>query len=98
MVSLGEMAIMPPTFYRLFGKVLGIENSCHLSIDTAKRIIITIRRHSISTLHSILVTAESHRCLAHVAVGTPQKIVGCHPLVGCAMVVEIVNNYLMQTI
>ena len=69
-------------FYGLFVKMLLIENHGHLPMDAAHRIEVAVFGQRVGALHSVLVTAQSHRCLTHVVIGTPQQVVGGHPLVG----------------
>ena len=70
----------------------------HLAIDGHEAPVVTVGREGVGTVNGILIALQGLRGLAHVAVGTAQKIVGTHLLVGGAVVVVVVGSLKQQRV
>jgi len=66
--------------------------SCHLRIHCTQNTVIAIRIYCINSGNSILKALDGTRCLAHVAVGAAEEVVGAEALVRGAVAVEVVGG------
>ena len=71
-----------------------IEHLCHLPIYSSQLGIVTICAEGICTFYSILITFESHGCLAVVVIGTAKEVVGKKAIVGSTVLIEKGNVWL----
>jgi len=61
----------------------------HLGVYAAQGVEVTTGGSGVGTVDGRLVTLNGLRCLAHVAVGTAEEVVGAHALVGRAVAVVV---------
>ena len=71
---------------------------CQMTIDTSQHRIVAVGCGSVGTGDSILPYLDGTWCLAHIAIGAAEEVMGTDSLVGSAMMVEIVYGFTEQAI
>ncbi|MBQ8629609.1 MAG: hypothetical protein IJ421_09080 [Prevotella sp.] len=61
----------------------------HLSIHPAQQFVIAVGRSGVCLVYCIVIALKGTGCVAHVAVGAAEEIMGTHAFLGCAVSVVV---------
>ena len=75
-----------------------MKNFSHLSIDSAEDVEVAIAPCGVGTVDGLLIGFDGLWCLAHIGIGSSQKVMGEHPFIAGTVAVEVTDEDALQAV